>query len=165
MTTHKRTAVVDLDGTLSEYDKWRGEDHFGDPIPLAREALNELREWGWRIVIYTTRGNVSKVNAWLHKHQIPFDTINSNEHNPPGTSCKPIADVYFDDRDAHVVGQKPYNWIRAMKRVRKLYQPKLDTHIDDAQAWSEWPARLSRWWLKFNEPDPVVWEMERQRGW
>lgn len=165
MTEHRKTAVVDLDGTLSEYDKWRGEDHFGEPIPLARDALSELREWGWRIVVFTTRGNVPLVRDWLTEHRIPFDSVNSTDHNPPGTSCKPIADVYFDDRDAHVIGKRPYNWVKAMKRVRKLYQPKLDTQIDDAQAWAMWPARFWRWWSEFTTPDPMLWEMERQRGW
>lgn len=165
MTEHRRTAVVDLDGTLAEYDKWRGEDHFGEPIQLSREALSELREWGWRIVVFTTRGNVPRVRTWLEENKIPFDSVNTNSHNPPGTSNKPIADVYFDDRDAHVVGKRPYNWVRAMRRVRKLYQPKLDTHIDDAQAWAMWPARFWRWWSSFTTPDPMLWEMERQRGW
>jgi len=164
MSGHRRTAVVDLDGTISMYDKWRGETHFGEPVPFAREALTELREWGWRIVVYTTRGNDSLVHQWLLTNKIPFDTINSNAHNPPGTSFKPIADVYFDDRDAHVVGKKPYDWIRAMKRVRKLYQPKLDTHIDDAQAWAMWPARLQRWLVQFWTHDPVSDGMEFQRG-
>lgn len=146
---HRKTAVVDLDGTLAEYDKWRGEDHFGQPIPLARNALLELREWGWRIVVFTTRGQTEKVKAWLDANAMPYDAVNSTDHNPPGTSHKPIAEVYFDDRDCHVVGQRPFNWVKAMRRVRKLYQPKLDTYIDDAQAWSEWPARVRMWWRQF----------------
>lgn len=139
---YQKTAVVDLDGTLAHYDDWKGEAHFGAPIPHAKDALLELKEWGWRIVIFTTRGNDDRVRKWLQKHNFPFDAINSTEHNPPKTSHKPIAEVYFDDRDAHVVGQKPYNWFRAMKRVRKLYQPPLDTWIDDAAAWSNWWRKL-----------------------
>lgn len=145
MNTHRRTAVVDLDGTLAEYDHWRGEDHFGKPILHARDALLELREWGWWIVIFTTRGNADKVCQWLCQHDMPFGSINSCEHNPEGCSTKPIADVYFDDRDAHCVGQKPYNWVKAMRRVRRLYQPALNTYIDDASAWASPVTRFLSW--------------------
>lgn len=144
MDEQRRTAVVDFDGTLSVYDKWLGEEVMGPPISLAREALCELKEWGWRIVVYTTRGRVDLVEAWLREHQIPFNSVNTNDHNPPNTSSKPIATVYFDDRDAHCVGSV-YDWVRAMRRVRRLYQPDKNLHIDDAACWAGWPARLSRW--------------------
>lgn len=138
MSEHQKTAVVDLDGTLAEYDHWRGPQHFGSPVKYAREALRELREWGWRIIIFTTRGDSEIVECWLRINDLPFDAVNSTLHNPPGCSTKPIADVYFDDRDAHVVGQT-YNWRRAMRRVRRLYQPKPKTvEIDDAAAWAGW---------------------------
>lgn len=129
--THQRTAVVDLDNTLSQYDHWRGEDHFGKPIKHAGDALHELKTWGWRIVIFTTRGNTQKVEAWLRDNAIPFDAINDHSHNPPGCSFKPIADVYFDDREANVVG-RPYDWRKAMKRVRRMYQPDLDVDRESA---------------------------------
>lgn len=163
--THQKTAVVDFDGVLATYDHWRGPDHFGTPIPNARDALQELNEWGWRIVVYTTRKNSEGVRRWLMLHRIPFSAVNSNAHNPPDTSSKPIAEVYFDDRDAHCVGHSPYDWRRAMRRVRKLYQPSLTTDIDDAAAWSGWPQRLRDWWVRWFEPDEVAMEMERQRGW
>lgn len=138
MKPHQKTAVVDLDGTLSQYDHWRGEEHFGPPVKNAVNALKELKEWGWRIVVWTTRGNEILVKAWLLANALPFDAINSSEHNPPGCSGKPIAEVYFDDRDCHVVGQV-YDWNKAMKRVRKLYQPSPRTvEIDDAAAWASW---------------------------
>ena len=67
--------------------------------------------------------------------------MNSTDHNPPNTSHKPIGEVYFDDRAAHCVGEMPYNWHSAMARVRKRHRPRLDTHIDDAQAWAHWTVR------------------------
>jgi len=135
-----KTAVVDVDNTLAGYDRWRGETVMGPPVPYAKDAIAELLEWGWRVVIFTTRGNITLIDEWLRNQGFPADRIqvNSTEHNPPGTSHKPIGEVYFDDRDAHVVGTLPYNWHRAMKRVRRLYQPTLDTHIDDASVWASW---------------------------
>ena len=136
---HQRTAVIDLDGTLATYDGWKGPKVIGAPIKNARNALLELKEWGWRVVIFTTRGDKDLVKYWLDTHSMPYDLINDNSHNPPGCSQKPIADVYFDDNDAHCVKERPYNWKRAMKRVRKIFQPKpITTEIDDAAAWSSW---------------------------
>lgn len=46
---------VDLDGTLAEYDQWRGERHIGAPIPL---MLNRVRVWlsrGMDVKIVTAR--------------------------------------------------------------------------------------------------------------
>ena len=134
---YKKTAVVDLDNTLAEYDVWRGPKHIGAPIPYAAEAMAELYEWGWRIVIFTIRGDKNSVEQWLDHHGIKYHEVNSTTHNPPGTSHKPIGEVYFDDRDCHVVGERPYNWRKAMRRVRRLYQPPKNTFIDDAAMWGD----------------------------
>ena len=141
MVGRQKTAVVDFDNTVSGYDKWRGENVMGPIVPYARDALNEMLMWGWRIVVFTTRGNTDAIKLWLHKNGLNLCEVNSTAHNPPGTSHKPIGEVYFDDRDAHCVGRVPYNWHRAMARVRKRYQPRLDTHIDDASAWASWWTR------------------------
>lgn len=136
MPQKRETAVVDFDNTLSGYDKWRGDDVMGPIVPYAKDALLEMREWGWRVVVFTTRGDINMVKAWLAHNGIEWCEVNSTSHNPPGTSAKPIGTVYFDDRDAHCVGAVPYNWHGAMARVRKIYQPRLDTEIDDASTWS-----------------------------
>ena len=132
------TAVVDFDNTLSGYDKWRGPDSFGPIVPFAKDAIDEMHAWGWDVVVFTTRANVVQIESWLNANGLGRCKVNSTDHNPPGTSNKPIGMVYFDDRDAHCVGNIPYNWHRAMARVRKKYQPKLDTEIDDAQVWASW---------------------------
>lgn len=119
---HQQVAVVDLDGTLAKYDRWRGADHFGEPVPGAREAIFEMHSWGWLIIVYTTRGNKASVEKWLDDHEIYFDEVNSFAHNPDGCSDKPIATVYFDDREANVVGCKWYPWRDAMGRVRRKFR-------------------------------------------
>lgn len=136
----QKTAVVDFDNTISGYDKWRGPKVLGPPIPYAIDAILEMKAWGWRVVVFTTR-EATEVVKWLRVNGFPPLPVNDCSHNPPNTSGKPIAEAYFDDRDAHVVGTSPYNWHSAMARVRKRYQPKLDTYIDDASAWSTWWIR------------------------
>lgn len=93
------TICVDLDGTILEYDGWKGPDHFGEPLPGAYEALSNLKAAGWLIIIYTTRGNEEDVAMQLKKHNLPFHYINYTPYQPPGSNAgKPIADVYLDDR-------------------------------------------------------------------
>jgi len=142
--TYQRHAVVDFDNTLSGYDSWKGPDVFGPIIPYAKEALCEMREWGWQVIVFTTRGNDAKIKEWLTEHDLGWCAVNSTAHNPPGLSNKPIAEVYFDDRDAHCVGRMPYNWHNAMSRVRARYQPKLTTYIDDAATWA---GPLTAWFV------------------
>lgn len=128
------TAVVDLDGTLAEYNGWKGPDVFGSPIPGALDALRDLKRMGFRVIVFTTRGDVAAVTQWLNYNGFPFDGVNTTEHNPSGCSHKPIANVYFDDRDAHVVGRKPYNWKRAMRRVRRAYHKEQQMYWDMHEA-------------------------------
>ncbi len=46
---------VDLDGTLAEYDGWRGADHIGRPIgPMVDRVKKWLAE-GKRVKIFTAR--------------------------------------------------------------------------------------------------------------
>ncbi len=53
---------VDLDGTLAHYDKWRGVDHIGEPVP---QMLARVRVWlaeGKAVKIFTAR---------VHGHGVP----------------------------------------------------------------------------------------------
>jgi hypothetical protein len=46
---------VDLDGTLAQYDHWRGEDHIGAPIPAMVERVKAWRAEGREVRIFTAR--------------------------------------------------------------------------------------------------------------
>lgn len=46
---------VDLDGTLAFYDRWRGAEHIGDPIPAMVERVKRWRREGWEVRIFTAR--------------------------------------------------------------------------------------------------------------
>lgn len=94
----QKTAAIDIDGTICEYNGWKGEDHFGEIREGAREALQKMKEDGWKIIIFTTRGNTHKINEYLTRMNIPFDHINENPDQPLRSSGKVIADIYVDDR-------------------------------------------------------------------
>jgi hypothetical protein len=46
---------VDLDGTLAMYDKWRGADHIGEPIPAMVERVKAWLAEGKCVKIFTAR--------------------------------------------------------------------------------------------------------------
>jgi hypothetical protein len=46
---------VDLDGTLAEYDGWKGENHIGKPIPLMVDRVKKWIAEGKEVKIFTAR--------------------------------------------------------------------------------------------------------------
>ena len=48
---------IDQDGTIAHFDKWKGEENFGEPIEGVQAALERLQSAGWKIIIHTTRAN------------------------------------------------------------------------------------------------------------
>lgn len=95
----QKYVCVDLDGTIAHYQGWVSETDFGEPIEGVQEAFAKLQSAGWKIIIFTTRGNQELVRNYLTSHSIPFDHINLNPDQPENAgSGKPIADVYVDDR-------------------------------------------------------------------
>jgi histidinol phosphatase-like enzyme len=91
-------AAIDLDGTILEYDGWKGPAHFGKPVAGIIDELGTLKREGWAIVIWTCRANDFALKAHLEKYQVPYDYINKHPWQPPGSSHKVYADVYVDDR-------------------------------------------------------------------
>jgi hypothetical protein len=47
--------AVDLDGTLAEYDHWRGEDHIGLPVPAMVTRVKAWLAEGREVRIFTAR--------------------------------------------------------------------------------------------------------------
>jgi len=92
----RRTIAVDFDGVIAEYDGWKGVGVLGPPRLDVRNALRTLRAEGWKIVIYTTRGE-AEIVEYLVRHEFHFDEINRNSDYKT-LGHKPVADVYWDDR-------------------------------------------------------------------
>lgn len=106
------TIAIDLDGTICGYEGWQGPEHFGTVREGCVEALAELHDAGWRIIIHTTRGNTNAVAEFLTAEDVPFDYINQNPDQPKDANPgKPIADVYVDDRA--ISAQQPWPEILA----------------------------------------------------
>ncbi|WP_262264461.1 HAD family hydrolase [Pantoea dispersa] len=85
--SENKTIVMDLDKTLT----LGGSEGYEDEMPNIEviKTLNEYKEKGFRIIIYTARnmrsykGNVGLINVhtlpkiieWLNKHNVSFDEI------------------------------------------------------------------------------------------
>ncbi len=92
----RRTIAVDFDGVIADYDGYKGPGVLGAPRTDVIEAMRTLAAEGWKIVIFTTRGE-TEISSYLAKHGIPHDEINRNsDYKTQGN--KVVADVYWDDR-------------------------------------------------------------------
>lgn len=60
---------VDLDGTLAEYNGWKGETVIGKPIPKMQKRVMRLLEEGKTVKIFTARADspeaVKAIKKWL----------------------------------------------------------------------------------------------------
>jgi len=69
---HGGTVAVDLDGTLATYDKWRGIEHIGAPVPAMAKRVKDWLSKGVKVVIFTARASTSEsipyINEWTKKH-------------------------------------------------------------------------------------------------
>ena len=134
----RKTVCVDLDGVLAAYDKWRGIEHFGEPLPGAVEFTIRLGQFS-NVLIFTGRcrekqadcaelgygknddlrsaAELQKLVAdWLNKHGFHYDGI----WTAPG---KPIAAAYVDDRSVVCRPQEnnpEYGFCEAEHQVKKL---------------------------------------------
>jgi FMN phosphatase YigB (HAD superfamily) len=96
------TIAIDFDGVIHAYSKgWNGGAIYDPPVPGTREAMQALRDKGYKIYIFSTRSNKmfrkkdeidqdTAMKAYLAEHEIPYDKI--------WTFGKPMADIYLDDR-------------------------------------------------------------------
>jgi hypothetical protein len=127
VSKRKPRVCLDLDGVLAKYDKWRGVDHIGDPIPGALEFASELAKIA-EIVIFSSRcaqdvlegsritpGQLRvRVVEWLEKHKFPFSDVYIGQG-------KPRAAAFVDDRAVACTPQtnkKAYT--TALARTRQL---------------------------------------------
>jgi hypothetical protein len=62
-------------------------------IPGAKDALRALHKLGWKIVIWTARGDAEEfVHHIMNRHGLPYDAVNENADGGEGKSRK----IYFD---------------------------------------------------------------------
>lgn len=89
---------VDLDGTLAEYDGWKGPYHIGEPVPAMAFRVRKWLADGRDVRIFTARAGVPEqvppIQAWCERH---FGTV------LPVTATKDFAMTeLWDDRAVQV---------------------------------------------------------------
>lgn len=119
----KKIVAVDIDGVLVDNSRseWKGPDIIADPVPGAREFLEELAGLA-HVLIFTSRVNERNVHdmpgiikEWLDRHQLTYDGIWSGIGKPSymavvddrAVSCRPADRGYGD-------------FSRAVEAVREL---------------------------------------------
>jgi len=63
---------VDLDGTLAEWDGWKGHEHIGRPVPAMLERVQRWMKMDIEVRIFTARASrpdhIPAVEKWLEQH-------------------------------------------------------------------------------------------------
>ncbi len=114
--SNKHNICIDLDGTITTYKHWVGEDHFDPPQEGVQEAIKSLQEAGFYITVFTTRGNTDKVANYLEENNIPYNEINHYKYQPDGCNPgKPIADFYIDDKAIRF-----QNWKQVLSDIKRI---------------------------------------------
>ena len=98
---------VDLDGTLAQYDGWRGLEHVGKPVPVMLARVRHWLDEGYTIKIFTARATegekgIAPIKKWLAENGLPDLEV---------TNCKDFAMIeLWDDRAVQVVANtgKPF---------------------------------------------------------
>lgn len=82
--------ALDFDGTIADYDGWKGVHHKGLLLEGGRKFLEELRALGFVLVIVTARPT-DGIQEWLEENKIDhlIESI---------TNLKIAAYCYIDDR-------------------------------------------------------------------
>ena len=73
--------AIDLDGTLLEYDGWKGEYHFGEPLPGAIEWVKAAVEAGHTVTIFTSRRQHKIVASKLEEMGFPKMKVTSQKQS------------------------------------------------------------------------------------
>lgn len=118
-TNGKGFIAVDVDNTIFLKDEIF--PNLGSMIPYAREALKQLRDKGYKIVIYSSRNNkcwntpsmsrlaLELARIALEINNIPYDIIDYGECG------KWVAEFYIDDRAIEFDG----DWRKVLDKINK----------------------------------------------
>lgn len=103
-----RVVAMDFDGVIHLYEGWKGRETVNCPVDLEgmRREFDILRANGWKIIVWTSRGDLNQVETFLNDHSIIYDAINHNQWAPENVlECRKIvADVYVDDSAVEFYG-------------------------------------------------------------
>jgi histidinol phosphatase-like enzyme len=141
MNKRNRIIAVDFDGVIAKYSGWQGVNKYEEPIPGAREFLNELKNNGFYIMIFTQRMSladkknfrsekdrgvaIESLRAYLTAYNLPFDEIWTQNGKPP-------ADAFVDDRAVECRPQfSPTAYNDALNNIHKIMIVGTKKQYDD----------------------------------
>lgn len=107
--------AIDMDGPIAEYDKFRKPNEFGALVDGVREAISFLRQNGWKVIIFSSRGGNDLVK-YLRDNDIEYDYINCNPEVVVQNCGKPYFDVLVDDKCLRFEG----DWESTLQDVFEL---------------------------------------------
>ena len=139
-----RTVVFDFDGVIHSYTSgWKGEDTVPDPpVPGIREALKEIHDAGYEVVVVSTRCATIKghgaIEAWLYDNGL-------REYIDKVCKEKPPAVAYIDDRAICFDGH-PEALLKKIKNFQPWYknptltQPNEPLTLEELREMDEEPV-------------------------
>lgn len=95
--------AFDLDGTLAQYDGWKGDTHIGEPIPKMVERWKAYREKGVTCVIFTARYSEDPAKEMAMKLIQNWSYQNLGEIAPITNEKTPNIVRIYDDRARQVL--------------------------------------------------------------
>jgi len=116
-----KTFAFDFDGTIAEYDGFKGDEVVGDPRPEVVKAIKALKEQGHKILIHSTRSD-EVLKKYCATHNIPVDYFNTNPEYQTGNPGKPVASVYIDDRAFLYKGQDANTLVKELNEFEVYYR-------------------------------------------
>ena len=106
------TLAIDFDGVVHKYSKgFQGlQNAYDEPNRGTREALEELIERGFRLIIVSSRP-VDVINKWLKKHDMAkyFEEV---------TNIKRPASFYIDDHALYFDKNLENPWQKVLNVVK-----------------------------------------------
>ena len=159
-----KTVVFDFDGVIHSYTSgWKGEDTVPDPpVPGIREALKEIHDAGYEVVVVSTRCATIKghgaIEAWLYDNGL-------REYIDKVCKEKPPAIAYIDDRAICFDGH-PETLLKKIQNFQPWYKmPTLtppNEGAKDKNVPTNGPLTLEEL-RPMAEPTPVWWDWVQ--GW
>ena len=99
----KRIIAVDLDGTLAQYDGWKGIGHIGCVIPEVANAMERAQSEGAEVHLFTARVSDpddaaeahAVISKWAEANHFNFASITAVKHK--------FFTEFWDDRAIQVI--------------------------------------------------------------
>lgn len=157
--SYKPNIVFDFDGVIHSYKSgWKGAENIPDPVvPGIADAIRELREIGYRVVVVSTRCSTPKgmgaVRYYLKKNEIIVDDVLMEK--PPALCYIDDRAIRFDGHPEKLVGQviNFRTWMESDARndepVKSL-RPCKATNYENGEA-QEVTGRFHMWGSNYEE--------------